>query len=255
MEPIADGTLGRPRCSNCGHDLTALTESSKCPECGRPLVEVLVRDGSALTKLVGRRYTSKAKLFGIPAISIAYGIGPDGKPGHARGWIALGDKATGVIACGAMATGVVSFGGLAIGVLSAGGCGIGLLSAMGGMAISPLGLAVGGCAIGALATGGVSLGVGASGGMTVAVFGMGPPSSTFALHKMNPRGEGAPQAKAFFELFEWLFGSPRGMFTTIRVLMWQAAVMAFAALLLALPAFLRWQRSSEDDAPTPYSSS
>jgi predicted RNA-binding Zn-ribbon protein involved in translation (DUF1610 family) len=255
VDTVADGTLGRPRCSNCGQDLTALTESSKCPECGRPIVEVLVRDGSALTKLMGRRYTSKAQLFGIPAICIAYGIGPDGKPGHAKGWIAMGDKATGVIAFGGMAVGIVAFGGFAFGVLSAGGFSIGILSAMGGMAVSPLGLAMGGCAIGALATGGVAIGIGASGGMTVAVFGLGPPPSNFSYHRLSPRGEGSPQAKAFFELFDWLLGSPRTTFGTLRVLAWQVVATSIACLLLALPAFLRWQRSSDDDAPTPYSAS
>ena len=37
--------LGEPYCGNCGHRLTGLVDSSKCPECGRPLVEVLTRSG------------------------------------------------------------------------------------------------------------------------------------------------------------------------------------------------------------------
>jgi predicted Zn-ribbon and HTH transcriptional regulator len=33
-----------PYCGNCGYVLTGATETSKCPECGRPLVEVLTRN-------------------------------------------------------------------------------------------------------------------------------------------------------------------------------------------------------------------
>jgi predicted RNA-binding Zn-ribbon protein involved in translation (DUF1610 family) len=53
-----------PYCGNCGYRLTVATESSKCPECGRPLVEVLTRNSQA--PMMGKRYRSKATLFGWP---------------------------------------------------------------------------------------------------------------------------------------------------------------------------------------------
>lgn len=213
---------------------------------------MLIRDGGALAKLMGRRYTSRAKLLGMPAISIAYGIGPDGKPGHAKGWIALGDKATGVLAVGGFAMGGVTLGGLSVGVFSIGGMSVGLLTAFGGCSVSPLGMAMGGCAIGLLATGGMAIGVGATGGFTLGVFGWGPPQSTIAMFKLTPRGEGAPEAKVFFDSLSWLFGSPRMGSGMLRAAGWQLAVLALATISLALPAFIKWQRSDDDDAPTPY---
>jgi len=45
MNPWGGVAMARdPYCGNCGYSLRGLTESSKCPECGKPIVEVLQRD-------------------------------------------------------------------------------------------------------------------------------------------------------------------------------------------------------------------
>lgn len=149
-----------PFCSNCGYALTGLTESSKCPECGKPIVEVLTRKSFGPR---GKRYQSKAKIFGWPVIAVA--MGPDGmeQRGHAKGLIAIGDIATGGIAIGGLSFGVVALGGMACGVCALGGCAIGVLSAAGGLAISG-GLAAGGGAFGTIANGGLAIGFIAQGG-------------------------------------------------------------------------------------------
>ena len=77
-----------PFCSACGYDLSKSTESSKCPECGRPLVEVLVRDEGA--QAARRRYQSEQTFLGLPLVSVAFGRDANGKPGHAKGWLAIG---------------------------------------------------------------------------------------------------------------------------------------------------------------------
>ena len=41
-----------PYGGNCGQQLTGLIDSSKCPECGKPLVEVLRRGGGWGCRLV-----------------------------------------------------------------------------------------------------------------------------------------------------------------------------------------------------------
>lgn len=238
---------GAPRCSNCGHDLTGAIDSSKCPECGRPLVEVLVRDESQILKLMGRRYTSKAKLLGIPAVSIATGVGPDGRIGHAKGWIAIGDRATGVVAIGGMSVGIVAVGGLACGCLTAGGMSVGALLALGGMAVAPLGLALGGAAVGLFAQGGLAVGIAAVGGTAIGIYASGPPSATFAIHPLPMRGGGSPDATAFFERFQWLLGAPGRGPSQLRAMAWGAATFVLAGALLAVPGLLRWWLSDGDD--------
>lgn len=150
-----------PFCGACGYVLTGLTESSKCPECGRPIVEVLRWPGKA-NPSSGRRYRSSVRVWGMPLVHVAMGPGPEGALGKARGFIAIGDEARGVIAIGGQATGVVALGGGAIGVFAFGGGAAGLISAIGGGAIAG-GLAIGGGA-GALGTaaGGGAFAFGAS---------------------------------------------------------------------------------------------
>src|SRR6476620_6685576 len=108
-----------PYCGNCGYRLTGATESSKCPECGRPLVEVLTRNSQA--PVMGKRYRSKATLFGWPVIDIALGPANGVRIGKARGIIAIGDMAIGGIALGGMSCGIVALGGMSIGLFALGG--------------------------------------------------------------------------------------------------------------------------------------
>ena len=115
-EPAANVQPGDPYCGHCGYSLKGLEESSRCPECGRPLIDVLMRRGDQV--IPGRRYESDATLFGWPVIAIAIGSGLGEKRGHARGIIAIGDYATGLLAIGGQARGVVAVGGVAIGLLN-----------------------------------------------------------------------------------------------------------------------------------------
>lgn len=241
---------GRPLCGNCGHDLTGLVDSSKCTECGRPLVEVLVRESSKHLRF--KRYASKTRILGMPAIAIARGIGPDGRPGHARGWIAIGDRATGVVALGGSARGIVAAGGSAIGVFAFGGMSVGLLMAFGGMAVAPLGLAFGGMAVGGLAFGGLAAGLAGVGGTTFGYITWGPPGGSMAVHRVLVRGgTGDPVALNFFEAISWLTGSPSGRISMFRPFAWGASLFLTIAAALSAPAILRWARESDEPSEKP----
>lgn len=215
---------GEPYCGHCGYVLTGAIESSKCPECGKPLVEVLARKGSIVFR--GRRWRSKATLFGLPVIAVAQGPGQDGPRGHARGILALGDVATGVVALGGVARGVVAAGGCAIGVFAFGGCAVGLVSAAGGLAVAGL-MAVGGGAIAALlANGGMAIGGLAQGGMVVGYFARGGTATT-----LSSAGPGSPEMTAAFDRFSFFFGSlPPTLIDQLRT----AAAVVGPALLLAI---------------------
>lgn len=131
-----------PYCNNCGYSLVGLTKSSQCPECGLPIVEVLVRD--TFPGMRGYRYESPRRALGMPLISIAqgpYGQEKSGRPigfiaigDHPRGIIAIGGNALGVVAIGGFARGVCCFGGFALGLFTFGGFSAGLIAAAGGFA-------------------------------------------------------------------------------------------------------------------------
>ncbi|MFQ5494407.1 MAG: hypothetical protein ACE5EX_03405 [Phycisphaerae bacterium] len=144
-----------PYCRECGYSLVGLTESSKCPECGRPIIEVLVRDSFGGQ---GKRYTSARKLFNLPLVAIA--TGPYGREtyGSPVGIIALGDRPRGVVAIGGAPVGFIAIGGIARGVIAIGGFAIGLLG-------------LGGFTVGVLALGGFAIGGWAYGGFAGVIFG------------------------------------------------------------------------------------
>jgi hypothetical protein len=156
-------TVNSPFCSNCGFDLTNLPASSKCPECGKLLVEVLARRNTPLAG--GKRFTSPTILLGYPLVSIALGRAEGELRGHARGIIAIGDIATGALAIGGLARGIIAIGGCALGLFSLGGCSLGLLCAIGGLSLGAV--ALGGCAIGIISFGGLAVGHWAFGGLTL----------------------------------------------------------------------------------------
>lgn len=222
-----------PYCANCGYALTGLTESSKCPECGKPLVEVLTRPTHAFMNL-GKRYRSKATLFGWPVIDVALGPKDGELRGRAKGIIAVGDIATGGIAVGGMARGVVAVGGVAMGLFTFGGLSIGLIAATGGGAIG--GMAAGGGGAGVLATGGGAIGVVAQGG------------GAFGMFTRDARGVSAGAAD-IFSAFSWFFGPSLQSGSA----MWQPMLVTFsltiaAAAVIGLVAWMRLQRAEPTDA-------
>lgn len=160
------GKLGDPVCGNCGYELAGAVTASVCPECGRPLVEVLERRPTGNSANY-RRYRSERTLFGHPLIDIAYGPDPGERAGKARGIIALGDDAIGLIAVGGLARGGIAIGGLAFGGIAIGGIAVGGLGAQGGLAVAGL-AALGGFALsGYFAIGGLAAGHVGTGGFFV----------------------------------------------------------------------------------------
>lgn len=169
--PRTDAELapGDPYCANCGYVLKGLTDTARCPECGRPIVETLARHkGQMMAR--GTRYRSQTTLLGWPLVEVARGPREDlGEMyGKAKGWIAIGDSAFGGVAIGGRAIGIVAAGGIAIGGATLGGMSIGAVSAFGGGALG--GWAVGGGACGIVANGGGAVGVIAAGGGAVGVY-------------------------------------------------------------------------------------
>jgi hypothetical protein len=190
-----------PYCSNCSYNLRGLTDSSKCPECGRPLVEVLTRRAFAFR--AGKRYRSPLNLFGLPLVDIAFGASGTELVGRARGIIAIGDQAKGWLAIGSRAMGLIAIGGLAIGVFAFGGGAIGVIAVGGGA----LGLmcAFGGGAAGFLALGGGAVGYIAQGGSGAGVWFRGQDGTGVHLLTAAVRD---PRAVQFFNDWRWLLGPP-----------------------------------------------
>jgi len=99
--------------------------------------------------------TSSLTLAGVPLWQIARGPDPESgeRFGHARGLIAIGDRADGVVAVGGVARGVFAAGGIALGVVALGGISLSVLAGLGGVSISAM-RAIGGVAIAPQARGG-----------------------------------------------------------------------------------------------------
>ena len=222
-------TGNQPYCSNCGYVLVGLVDSSRCPECGKPIVEVLTRPADMPN--FGKRYRSKATLFGLPVIDIATGPKNGEMRGKAKGIIAIGDIATGGIAIGGLARGIVAVGGIALGVCSFSGVSSGRLTAIGGGASG--GLASGGGAVGVLANGGGAVGIMAQGGGAFGAF-------TRDFRGTMPIDGG----KEAFEHFAWFFGQwPPTPVTQWQPMIAAAAVTLPIALAIALAAWARLARS------------
>ncbi|MCP3902610.1 MAG: zinc ribbon domain-containing protein [Planctomycetes bacterium] len=238
---MAERERPRPYCSNCNYDLSETKDSPRCPECGRPLVEIMSWTGQT-----GFRFRSKATLWGLPAIDIALGPTTGERIGRARGVIAIGDRATGFVAMGGIARGVVAFGGVAIGVFSMGGLALGLLTAWGGLALAAC--ADGGMALGLLVMAGVAVGLVASGGVAVGIYAAA--GAPLGLHRIGP-GANSVEASQMFADLSWFFGPGGGgfsiwsfiypMITTIGAPIAVGALFGFLALL----AHFRAERGNE----------
>ena len=219
------------RCGACGFDLSGTTESGRCPECGRPIVETLVRP-----QTTARIWESRARLFGMPAIAIAHGLDGQGRPAQARGWIAIGPRARGVLALGGQVTGILAAGGISVGVVSAGGVSVGLVSA-GGLAFGLL-LAIGGGAIGGVAIGGLAAGIFAIGGSV-----LGP-------NTWGPLGPSGPGMRNFGDLLgTFLPRRANGLPDMWAVQALLGGVVVALATLLGTPAIVAWLRADREKDP------
>jgi hypothetical protein len=185
---------GDPYCGNCGYLLKGLEDSTRCPECGKPIIEVLMRKEFSVAR--GKRYRSKANLFGLPVIDVAYGPYGNEKRGRARGIIAIGDFPMGVLAIGGLPRGIVAIGGVAVGCFAIGGNSIGLITSLGGNSVG--GLAVGGTAWGVFAIGAVAFGV-----VAEAI----TPVGVYVRSFLRPLRHVPP----VFNNLRWLLGAPRGL--------------------------------------------
>lgn len=238
---------GDPYCGNCGYSFVGLTESSKCPECGKPIVEVLQRGKSRLT---GRRVRSDLVLFGLPFLHIALGPHEDEPRGEARGIIAIGDVARGWLAIGGLARGFIAVGGRAIGVLSLGGFSVGIFS-FGGCAIG--GVAFGGGALGGLTVAGGSVGVVAIGGGAAGVYATG--GGVYGIYVQAPNRTD-PEAKALFSQLTKLIGtfpvqSPFAFMIRIYLLIFAALLLMVLAVAGPLAAIIgvEYLRHRRHDTP------
>lgn len=245
-QPISSGKqpalpIGTPYCSACGYDLSASRETPVCPECGRPLVEVLTRvTASMQTMGRSRRYRSATTVFGLPFVDIAMGPRPEfgERIGRARGFIAIGDMATGVIALGGRAVGVVAVGGVAAGVFSIGGCSAGLLAAVGGLGFALAGVGMGGLGAGLIGFGGLAAGVFATGGLAVGYYARG--GKGVGVHVLDAVTRD-PAVQPAFDALAWLLPmqgmTPMAFYVNMAVV---GGWVAMAALLVfAVGVFLR----------------
>ena len=122
-------------------------------------------------KLVGRRFTSRLRLLGWPLYDFqvsdpVFSQVTPRRALHAKGWIAVGDKATGLLAVGNFARGIIAIGGVCFGLVSFGALSIGLLT-LGGLSMGLL--ATGGLSIGHSSIGGAALGWQSMGGVAVGI--------------------------------------------------------------------------------------
>jgi zinc protease len=128
----------------------------------------------ASPKWLGRRVTSSREFLGWPVYDFQVsdpgwqvGRSTAAETLHAKGWIAVGDRATGLIAVGNSARGILAVGGRAIGLVAVGGLSLGLIS-IGGLAMGLL--ALGGLAIGHSAVGGAAIGWQSVGGAAIGIY-------------------------------------------------------------------------------------
>jgi hypothetical protein len=192
--------LGEPYCGACGHRLTGLVDSSKCPECGRPIVDVVTRAGK-----LGSRFRTKTTLFGLPLVDVAFGATHQETKGSARGIFAIGDTAKGFVAIGGHATGIVAIGGTAFGVFALGGVAIGLVSSWGGVSVGAM--ASGGIVLALLGCGGLCIGIVAAGGVCVGIYAIGgAPFGYLVSQEFSSYSQAAPAD--VFQNFPWFFGAP-----------------------------------------------
>jgi hypothetical protein len=227
---------GDPYCGNCGYVLKDLGRASVCPECGRALVEVLVRHSHGVAQTVAIRIRSEVTVFGWPLYHVAFGPQPEfgERRGVAKGVIAIGDVAIGGVALGGVAMGGVAVGGCAVGLGAIGGLGLAALSAIGGGAVG--GVAIGGLAVGGFATGGAAVGYAAQGGGAWGIYARGGQAS--GVHVVGGGRSDAEAVARFKQLAPIMGFSARGVpgmaFASLPMISVVPALAIDALVLLAV---------------------
>ena len=125
------------------------------------------------------RLSSATSIAGFPLVSIAFGRNRDQTEtsGHAKGIVALGDRATGLIAYGGFARGGIAIGRIAVGLVSCGLLSAGIL----GIGLAALGIwSVGALAVGFSAFGFVAIGYKCIGLFSLGYKAIGAFSKSFA---------------------------------------------------------------------------
>lgn|GEM_PF-607639 len=230
-----DIPIGSPYCGSCGYALVDLSDASKCPECGKPLVEVLMRKTAGGAAVRAVRIKSETTVFGWPLYHIAFGARMEyGESyGLAKGVVAIGDGAIGGVAIGGAALGVIAIGGGACGLVSLGGAAVGLFGALGGGAVGAI--AVGGGAIGVCATGGGAVGVVAQGGGVYGLYARGPGAS--GTHVISPqRGLNDPAAVEMFRTLAPIMGpnTPLGFKSFAQTALGPFAIAGVLLVIISL---------------------
>jgi hypothetical protein len=87
-------------CRECGHQVSE--QAFACPHCGSPYPARPAWTGW------GFEYRSKAEVFGLPLLHIAFKYRPNRTPVVARGVIAVGQFAAGVVTISQFGLGLVS---------------------------------------------------------------------------------------------------------------------------------------------------
>jgi len=161
--------------SQIGHDRSSQADSPRRIKLLARVLESLQRLVAAFVSL-NYQYESTTKLCGWPLLSINIGFDTNAQMRHAKGWVALGTRATGFAAFGFfVARGVFALGALACGVgtVSLASIGIITVSVIGLGVVSISAFAVGYLAVGVLAIGYKSVGIIAIGREVVGIIGIG----------------------------------------------------------------------------------
>ncbi|MFH1112383.1 MAG: hypothetical protein V1792_00545 [Pseudomonadota bacterium] len=83
----------------------------------------------------GYYWKTRANLFGLPLVCIAFGSDPQGKTRVAKGFLAIGQFAVGVITLAQFGVGIVGIGQFAFGVAAVGQLALGMLAGFGQISI------------------------------------------------------------------------------------------------------------------------